>query len=89
MLKAERRVSLEGLCCESDAPTCTRRPVGAFSPHLVPSERGFMRTPMRACHVPAGAGRGSEGWCLCTLKKSKGQRQGLKLPVGTQAAPTW
>lgn len=61
------------------ASTCSRRWVEAFSPHLMPSERGFMRTPLRACHVLAGAGGGPEDCCLSTLKKSKGQRQYLKL----------
>lgn len=77
-IRVERKVSLEGLCSESHAPTCTRR-VGHLSPHLMLSERGFMRTPLRACHLIPRASGGTEGWCLSTLRKSKGQRQHLEL----------
>lgn len=52
-----RRASSEGLCCDSHAPTCTRRSRGASSPHFLSRERGFLRPPVRAGPVLPGAGR--------------------------------
>lgn len=77
-----RRASSEGLCCDSHAPTCTRRSRGTSSPHFLPRERGFLRTSVRAGPCFLGLAGGMEGWCLSTLRKPKGHRLHLELLAG-------